>query len=223
MVSSSVLAVWRSCDRRRVSAGCSYKRGRAVPPALSKVRAPTCGRASQTLSLGSVSLGDLRCPIPKKTLSSVLACLKNVPTKHATQFPAITTERWPPTTDRYRLNISKRGRPLSANWITGTYRTSCDRGRVSAFPVRVFAIGVENSLDLSIERLHDADPGEHPRASQRYDQDQGFHCGLPFRGLMVSFRKARDEFAGVLKGDELTAGRQRHWIFETSLPTTVSH
>jgi hypothetical protein len=133
LVSSSLLAVWRSCDRRRVSAGCSYRRGRAVPPALSKVRAPTCGRASQTLSLGSVSLGDLRCPIPKKTLSSVLACLKNVPTKHATPFPASTTEKWPPTTDRYRLSISKRGRPLSANWNTGT-RTSDDRAPASVFP-----------------------------------------------------------------------------------------
>jgi hypothetical protein len=57
-----------------------------------------------------------------KTLSSVLACLKNVPTKRATPFPASTTEKWRPITDRYRSNIKKRG-PPSANWSMGT-RTS---------------------------------------------------------------------------------------------------
>jgi hypothetical protein len=60
-----------------------------------------------------------------KTFSSALACLKNVPTKRATPFPASTTEKWHLTTDRYRSNIGKRGKLPSANWSTGT-RTSDD-------------------------------------------------------------------------------------------------
>ena len=73
-------------------------------------------------------------PNPKEILSSVLACLKNVQTKRATPFPASITEKWRPTTDRYRLNIRRRGRFLGANWSTGTRtrgvngRDGCSRG-----------------------------------------------------------------------------------------------
>ena len=73
--------------------------------------------------------------------------------------------------------------------------------------MRILALGVENSLNLSIERPHDADPREHRRASQRHDQDHGFHCGLPFRRLVLGFGELCDVIAGVLKGNKLaTAG-----------------
>ena len=49
----------------------------------------------------------VRCPMPK-TSSSELACLKNVPTKRTTLFPASTTEKWRRITDRFRLNIKER-------------------------------------------------------------------------------------------------------------------
>jgi hypothetical protein len=61
----------------------------------------------------------------KMILSSVLGCLKNVQTERATPFPASTTGKWQPTTDRYRLNIRRRGMLPGANWSTGT-RTSDD-------------------------------------------------------------------------------------------------
>ena len=60
----------------------------------------------QYMTVGRIPLGRARCQIPK-TLSSVLACLKNVQTKRATPFPASTTEKWQPITDRCRLNIRK--------------------------------------------------------------------------------------------------------------------
>ena len=55
--------------------------------------------------------------------------------------------------------------------------------------MRVFPIGVENSLDLSIERLHYADARKHRRASKGCDQDQGLHWGLPFRRHVLALRK----------------------------------
>jgi hypothetical protein len=48
--------------------------------------------------------------------------------------------------------------------------------------MRVFPIGVENALDVPVERPHYANPREHRRAAQRRDQHQRFDCGLPFRG-----------------------------------------
>ena len=100
----------------------------AVLPDSSKICASMCGTTPQTLSSGT---RGVRCQIPKN-LSSVLACLKNLPTERATPFPASTTEKWQHTTDRYRLNIRKRGLP-SANWSTGT-RTSDDPAPTSGGP-----------------------------------------------------------------------------------------
>jgi hypothetical protein len=67
-----------------------------------------------------------------KTSSSELARLKNVPTERTTLFPASTSEKWRPITDRYRLNIKERLRSSSANWSRGT-PTSEDRRPVSVF------------------------------------------------------------------------------------------
>jgi hypothetical protein len=37
----------------------------------------------------------------------------------------------------------------------------------------VITIGIEYALDMTVQRLHDADPGQHRRAAFRRDQDQG--------------------------------------------------
>jgi hypothetical protein len=84
--------------------------------------------------------------------------------------------------------------------------------------MRVFAIGVEHALDVTVQCLHDADPGEHCRPSTRSDKHQGFHRCLPFRRGMLGFRKLGDVVAGVLKRDELAAARQINRIFEWPSP-----
>jgi hypothetical protein len=72
----------------------------------------------------------------------------------------------------------------------------------------VFAIRVENSLDLSIKRSQHADPRKYRRTARRRDQDQSFHRSLPFLGFVLGLRKLRDVAAGVLQRDELvTAGQ----------------
>ncbi len=37
------------------------------------------------------------------------------------------------------------------------------------------------------------------RENDSRDQDQGFHCCLPFPGIVLSLRKLRDVIAGVLE------------------------
>jgi hypothetical protein len=54
-------------------------------------------------------------------------------------------------------------------------------------------------------------------------QDQGLHCCLPPRDLVLGLRKLCDVFAGVLKGDEAATARQRYWIVEATFPPAISH
>jgi hypothetical protein len=48
--------------------------------------------------------------------------------------------------------------------------------------MRVFAIGIEYALDVTVQCPHDADPRALP-------QDQALHCRLSFCGRMLSLRK----------------------------------
>jgi hypothetical protein len=84
--------------------------------------------------------------------------------------------------------------------------------------MRVSAIGVEHALDVPIQCPHDANTCKHRWAARLSDQDQGFHRGLPFGGLMLGFRKPRDEFAGILKSDKPPTARQRDRIVELTVP-----
>jgi hypothetical protein len=46
--------------------------------------------------------------------------------------------------------------------------------------MRLFAIGIERALDVTIERPHDADAREHRRAAKTDDEQKSFHHSLPF-------------------------------------------
>jgi hypothetical protein len=48
----------------------------------------------------------------------------------------------------------------------------------------VFAIGIENALDVTVQRFHDTDASEHRRAVVFGHQNQRFHRGLPFLGVV---------------------------------------
>jgi hypothetical protein len=50
----------------------------------------------------------------------------------------------------------------------------------SAFPMRVFAVGIEHALDVAVQRRHDPDPREHRRPPS-IAKDQGFHGSLPLK------------------------------------------
>jgi hypothetical protein len=54
--------------------------------------------------------------------------------------------------------------------------------------------------------LHHPDSRQHRRAAFRRDQDQRFHRGLPFRGIVLGFGQLRDVVTGVLKRDQLASG-----------------
>jgi hypothetical protein len=56
--------------------------------------------------------------------------------------------------------------------------------RQLAFPMVVFAIGIKHALDMLVQCFHDTDAREHCRAVPFGHQDQRFHRGLPFLGVM---------------------------------------
>ena len=65
-----------------------------------------------------------------------------------------------------------------------------------------FAIGIKYRLDVTVQGPHDADARKYRRPARCRDQDQGLHCSLPLRGLMLGFRKLRRVGTGVLESDE---------------------
>jgi hypothetical protein len=69
----------------------------------------------------------------------------------------------------------------------------------------VFAIGIEHSLDVAIDRPHDTDAREHRRAAEIGDEQKRFHCGLPFRIRVFSLGKLGDVGRCVAQGDKLAA------------------
>ena len=76
---------------------------------------------------------------------------------------------------------------------------------------------------MTVQCPHDADPREHRRASERRDQDQAFHCGLPFLDLVNGLRKLGDVGAGISKRLQRPAIWERNRIVETPLPSFVRH
>jgi hypothetical protein len=67
--------------------------------------------------------------------------------------------------------------------------------------MRLFAGRIEHSLNVTVQRLHDADARKHRRAAVRRDQDQGRHCRLPLRRRVLGLRKLGDIGARVLEGE----------------------
>jgi len=72
----------------------------------------------------------------------------------------------------------------------------------------LFPRTIKHPFSVAVQRSHDADPREHRWPAGRSDQDQDFHCSLPFRRCVLDRRKSRDVVAGVLKGGQrATAGQ----------------
>ena len=82
----------------------------------------------------------------------------------------------------------------------------------------VFAIRIENSLDLSIERPQHADARKHCRAARCCDQDQGLHRCLPFFGVVFWLRQLGDVLPGVAQRGERLLARQHDRIEKPLIP-----
>ena len=82
----------------------------------------------------------------------------------------------------------------------------------------LFAIGIEHPLDITVQRLHDANPRHH-RVAAAAAQHQRLDRRLPLRQVGFFLRLLRDVVGCVLERDELTTVRQRYRILELALPT----
>ena len=84
-------------------------------------------------------------------------------------------------------------------------------------------IGIKHPLNVTVQCPHDANPREHRWPAQLNNEQQAFHRGLPFGGVVLRFRKLGDISAGVLQGDKLATARQRDWIVKLTLPSVIWH
>ena len=80
-------------------------------------------------------------------------------------------------------------------------------------PMMGFSRRVEHALDVTVQRLHEANP--RSIVGPPGHQYQGFHRRLPFRR---SLRKLGDVVAGILQGDQRQAARQRNRFVEAAGP-----
>ena len=82
----------------------------------------------------------------------------------------------------------------------------------------IFAIGIEHPFDVTVQRPHDADPGQHRGAAGLCNEDQRLHGGLPFGRRVFGFRQLRDVAGGILQGDERASPRKRNRILKRGGP-----
>jgi hypothetical protein len=79
--------------------------------------------------------------------------------------------------------------------------------------VGFFAIGIEDPLDVAVQRIHDSDARQHRVTASRHEQ-QNLDRGLPFRQPEFLLRQLRDVVGCVLERDELATVRQRYRILK---------
>ena len=60
-----------------------------------------------------------------------------------------------------------------------------------------FAVGIELPNDVTVQRPHDADPGQHRRAAGLCNEDQRLHGSLPFGRGVLRLRQLSDVVGGV--------------------------
>jgi hypothetical protein len=90
-------------------------------------------------------------------------------------------------------------------------------------PMVIFSVGIECSFDVPVKRPHDANPGEHRWAAKFNDQEQRFHRGLPWRGVVFGLGQLGDVAPGVFEGEELPSARLRDRIVERAFPTPAAN
>jgi len=77
----------------------------------------------------------------------------------------------------------------------------------------LLGVGVERYHDVTIERLHECDPGQHG-AAVAAAQHQRFDCYLPRRQVGLLFRQLCNLIGCVLQLEQLPAVGQSDGIFK---------
>jgi hypothetical protein len=67
-----------------------------------------------------------------------------------------------------------------------------------------FALGIKDPFDVTVQRPHDADPGQHRWPAVFGYEDQRLHGGLPFRRGVLGFRQLRGVVSGIPQGEKPT-------------------
>ena len=85
--------------------------------------------------------------------------------------------------------------------------------------MHILPVPVELPFDVTIQCPHHSYPGEHRWPAALSDQQQQrFHRGLPFLGIVFGLGQLSDVGCGVAEGDELLAGGQFNRIEECLVP-----
>jgi hypothetical protein len=90
-------------------------------------------------------------------------------------------------------------------------------------PTRVFAVGIEHTLDVAVQRPQHTDPRMHQRPAILRSHDQRLDGGLPLRAFVFGLRQPRDVIGGILERDELVSAWQRDRIVEFPFPAFFNH
>ncbi len=78
----------------------------------------------------------------------------------------------------------------------------------------VLARRIERALIVSVQRAQDADACDHGWPTAFSYEDQGFHSSLPFRRVVLGFRKLGDVVGRVFQRDERLSVWQRDRFVE---------
>jgi hypothetical protein len=85
--------------------------------------------------------------------------------------------------------------------------------------MHILPVPVELPFDVTIQCPHHSYPGEHRWPAALSDQQQQrFHRGLPFLGIVFGLREHGDVGCGVAESDERLALGQFDWVVKWLVP-----
>jgi len=83
--------------------------------------------------------------------------------------------------------------------------------------MRFFAVGIENALDVPVQRQDHANAREHRIAVALSDQQERLHRGLPFLGVVLGLRQLGDVVRGVAQRERQAKKVARRSPFNSNL------
>jgi hypothetical protein len=87
--------------------------------------------------------------------------------------------------------------------------------------MRVFAIGIEHALDVSIKPAQHPDARVHHEVTTFCSADQTPDRGLPFLEILFGFRQFHDVVGSILERDELASIGQGNRIVKRRDQSTM--
>jgi predicted Zn finger-like uncharacterized protein len=137
--------------------------------------------------------------------SSAPLCPPSAPGWSQTSRPHLTPDHRPPHGQRLAAPAARVLSPIPR--------------QLALSPMRVLSRRIKHPLDVTVQRLHDADPREHRWAAVAFgDQDQSLNGCLPFLNLLFCLRQFLDVSGSVLQRDELATLGQGDRFLEWPVP-----